>query len=111
MNTGRMGIYVLATRLLGVLAVVASASIPLSLAAAPEQDLTAVVKEVEQAEAALAKTKDPAARAAFYSDDLIDVHPSGWIYPKAESLQIGPNLAKLSGVSKVIKSSVLERKV
>jgi len=80
-------------------------------AADSKEDLTAAVKEVEQAEAALAKAKDPAEIANFWADDVIDIHPSGWRYAKAESLQIGPNLKKLGGTSKTIKSGVIDRKV
>jgi len=80
-------------------------------AIAASGDFAAAVKEVEKAEADLAKLTDPTARAAFYSDDLVEIHPSGWIYNKAESLQAAANMAKLPNTSKVLKSALVERKV
>jgi hypothetical protein len=88
------------------------AAVPLSTQAADSKaDLEAAVKEVEQAAAELAKAKDASEVGKYWADNAIDIHPSGWRYDKPDSLQISPNLRKLGGTSKAIKSGVVERKV
>ncbi len=76
-----------------------------------EQALNSAVQEVKKAEADMAKMdRNSPAYAAMLSDKLVDVHTSGWMYDKAESLEVGKNLSRIAGKAKVVKSERAEEK-
>ena len=76
-----------------------------------EQALNAAVQDVKKAQADMAKMdRNSPAYAAMFSDKLLDVHTSGWMYDKTESLAVGKNLSQMAGKTKVIKSERAEEK-
>jgi hypothetical protein len=87
------------------LAMVASVWLPQVLAATPgvEQEVTAMEQKLASA--------DVPGRRALYADALIDIHGSGWLYTRDESLAISQNGAERRVSMKVLKASKLDYRI
>jgi hypothetical protein len=78
------------------------------------KDLAAAAQEVEQQEAALAKAghdRNQAAQDAFYADNMLDMHTSGWLYDKQGGIDVIRNGNLIQGGQRPFKSDISKRQV
>lgn len=96
---------------LSIGALLALTTLQLSTPAQAATDpIPTVQKEIEAMEQALA-TAEVARRRELFDDAMIDIHGSGWIYTKDESLQISQNGAERRVSMKVLRASTLDKQI
>lgn len=82
-----------------------------SLPAEIEQEIIKLEEGIKAAK----KLTDPNAAVAYhenvFADDLIDIHASGWIYTREQSIELEKNMAATPRAVKVLKSTGSERHV
>lgn len=74
------------------------------------QTASAIEKEIVAMEQKLASA-DVTGRRTLFDDTMIDIHGSGWIYTKDESLQISQNGVERRVSMKVLKASTLDKQI
>jgi hypothetical protein len=82
------------------------------------KDVARIEREIMRAEEAIKAAKtltDPAAAADFHSkvfmEGLIDIHASGWIYTREQSIALERNLASVPRNANVIKSATYDHRI
>ena len=76
-----------------------------------EQEIMRLEEEIKAAK----KLTDPAAAVDYheeiFADDLIDIHASGWIYTRAQSIELEKNMAATPRSVKVLRSTTSEHHI
>jgi hypothetical protein len=76
-----------------------------------KEEITQLEEEIKAAK----KLTDPKAAVDFhesvFADDLIDIHASGWIYSRAQSIELEKNMAATPRSVKVLRSTTSEHHI
>src|SRR5688572_19438217 len=84
-----------------------------SLSAEATQKIEREIMRLEDEIKAAKQIKDPEATVAYhddiFADDLIDIHASGWIYTRQQSIELEKNMAGTPRAVTVLQSKSSER--
>jgi hypothetical protein len=88
-----------------------AAGVPARDSAQIKQEIMKLEKEIKAAKA----LADPKAAVSFhediFADDLIDIHASGWIYTREQSIALEKNMAATPRQVKILRSASSEQHI